>query len=262
MHPLLATAVRASRMAGNIILKHVDQLDRIDIETKGRKDYVSDVDRMAEQAIVDFIRKTYPSHAIMAEEGGYSEGSEEVTWIIDPLDGTTNFLHGFPHVAVSIGIQSKGVLEHGAIFNPFANELFTATRGQGAQLNDRRIRCSQTVSLDHSLLATGFPVKHIEHLDAWMRTFRGALPRCHDIRRTGAASLDLAYVAAGRLDGFWEMGISTWDMAAGALLVREAGGLVADLNGAQNFMNEGNIVAANARLFCDLLNLIRKRLQK
>jgi myo-inositol-1(or 4)-monophosphatase len=260
MHPLLATAVRASRLAGNVILKHADQLDRIDVETKGRKDYVSDVDRIAEQKIVDFIRKSYPDHGIIAEEGGVIEGSDEYIWIVDPLDGTTNFLHGYPHVAVSIGIKRRGVLEHGVIYNPFANELFTTTRGQGAQLNDRRLRCSETKSLDNSLLATGFPVKHIKYLDVWMRTFRGALPRCHDIRRSGSAALDLAYVAAGRVDGYWEWGLSEWDMAAGALMVREAGGLVADLQGSQDFLDSGNIVAANSRLFSDFLNFLRKRI--
>ena len=259
MHPLLTTAVRCARFAGNVILKHLDQLDRIEIETKGRFDYVSEVDTMAERQITDHITRTYPDHGIVAEESGSRGESNEYVWIIDPLDGTTNFIHGYPQFAVSIAVTRRGTLEHAVVFQPVSNELFVASRGQGAQLNNRRIRCSQVRSLDHALLGTGFPVKRLDLLDPWLKTFRAALPRCNGIRRSGSAAMDLANLAAGRLDGFWELGLSPWDMAAGALLVREAGGLLADNAGGQDYLTNGNIVAAAPALFNQFLNLIRSR---
>jgi myo-inositol-1(or 4)-monophosphatase len=259
MHPLLSTAVRCARLAGNVILKNMDQLDRINIETKGRRDYVSDVDRLAEQEIIAHVSRAYPAHGFVAEESGSKAADSEFVWYIDPLDGTTNYLHSYPEFAVSIGIARRGVLEHAVVYHPLANELFTATRGQGAQLNNRRIRCTTIATLDHALLGTGFPVKRLDVLDRWMRVFRAALPRCAGVRRSGAAALDLANVAAGRLDGFWEFGLSPWDMAAGALLVREAGGLVADPAGGQEFLDGGDIVVAGPRLFNAMLQLVRSR---
>lgn len=259
MHPLLSTAVRCARSAGNVILKHLEQLDRIEIETKGRFDYVSEVDRLAEDKIIEHLTRTYPDHGIVAEESGSRGENNEYVWIIDPLDGTTNFLHAYPQFAVSIAVTRRGILEHAVVFNPLANELFVASRGQGAQLNNRRIRCSQTRTLEHSLLGTGFPVKRLDLLDIWLKTFRAALPRCSGIRRSGSAAIDLANVAAGRLDGFWEFGLSSWDLAAGVLLVRESGGLVADVSGEQSYLQTGNIVAAGPKLFNQFLNLIRSR---
>ncbi len=259
MHPLLSTAVRCARFAGNVILKHMDQLDRIDVESKGRFDFVSEVDRMAERQVLEHVDKTYPDHGIVAEESGSRNTDAEYVWIIDPLDGTTNFLHGYPHFAVSIAITRRGVLEHGVIYQPVSNELFTASRGQGAQLNNRRIRASRSRSLERSLLATGLPGRRLDLLDASMRTFRAALPRCSGVRRSGSAALDLAYVAAGRLDGYWEMGLAPWDMAAGALLVREAGGLVADIDGSQGYLESGNIIAGASPLFNTFHGLIRAR---
>ena len=236
MHPLLATAVRCARIAGNVILKHLDQVERIEIESKGRFDYVSDVDRMAEEQIRMHLDRAYPDHGIVAEESEARGEDREYVWIIDPLDGTTNFLHGYPMFAVSIAVARRGVLEHAAIYQPLANELFTASRGQGAQLNNRRIRCTSTRQLDYALLG-----------------------RCSGVRRSGSAAMDLAHVAAGRLDGYWEMGLARWDVAAGALLVREAGGLVADIDGGQGFLDSGNIIAAGPNLFNTFFNLIRSR---
>ncbi len=259
MHPLLSTAVRCARNAGNIILKHTDQLDRINVESKGRRDYVSDVDRMAEKSIISHIATTYPEHGIIAEESGSEGADREYVWVIDPLDGTTNFLHGYPEYAVSIAVMKRDVIEHGVVYHPVTDELFTASRGQGAQLNNRRIRCSKTRVLDFALLGTGFPVKRLDVMDSWMRIFRAALPRCSGIRRSGSAALDLANVAAGRLDGFFELGLSSWDIAAGALLVREAGGLISDLNGTQDFLETGNVVAATPKLFSQLLTLAKAR---
>ena len=259
MHPLLSTAVRCARFAGNVILKHMDQLDRIDVESKGRFDYVSDVDRMAERQITDYLARTYPDHGIVAEESGSRGEDNEYVWIIDPLDGTTNFLHGYPQFAVSVAVARRGTLEHGVIYQPVTNELFTASRGQGAQLNNRRIRCSQARTLEQALLCTGFPVRRLELLDPWMRTFRATLPRCSGVRRSGSAALDLASLAAGRFDGFWEFGLSSWDMAAGVLLVREAGGLVADIDGSQGFMESGNIIAAAPKLFNTFFQLVHAR---
>jgi len=259
MHPLLATAVRCARIAGNVILKHLDQVERIEIESKGRFDYVSDVDRMAEEQIRSHLERAYPDHGIVAEESAPHGEDREYVWIIDPLDGTTNFLHGYPMFAVSIAVARRGVLEHAAIYQPLANELFTASRGQGAQLNNRRIRCTSARQLDHALLGTGLPPRRLDLLDPWMRTFRAALPRCSGVRRSGSAAMDLAHVAAGRLDGYWEMGLASWDVAAGALLVREAGGLVADIDGGQGFLDSGNIIAAGPNLFNTFFNLIHSR---
>ncbi len=259
MHPLLSTAVRCARFAGNVILKHMDQLDRIEVQTKGRFDFVSEVDRMAEQQVTEYLGRTYPEHGIIAEESGERGADKEYVWIIDPLDGTTNFLHGYPQYAVSIAVARRGTIEHGAIYQPVSNELFTASRGQGAQLNNRRIRCSQARSLEQALLGTGFPVRRLDLLDPWVRTFRATLPRCSGIRRSGSAALDLANLAAGRLDGFWEMGLSSWDMAAGVLMVREAGGLVADIDGSQDYLTSGNVIAAAPGLFNTFFKLIHAR---
>ncbi|GJL80600.1 MAG: inositol monophosphatase [marine bacterium B5-7] len=259
MHPLLTTAVRCARIAGNIILKHSDQLDRIEVERKGRHDFVSEVDRMAEDEIIAFVEKTYPDHGIIAEESGERGANNEYVWIIDPLDGTTNFLHGYPEFAVSIAIRRRDVLEHGVIYHPMANELFTSSRGQGVQVDNRRVRCTTLRTLDDALIGTGFPIRDLERLDPWMRSFRALLPRCSGIRRSGSAALDLAYIAAGRLDGFFEYGLSPWDMAAGVLMIREAGGLVTDISGGQDYMQSGNIVAAGPHVMNPLLSLIRAR---
>ena len=256
MHPMLNIAVRAARSAGNVITRNRDRIDQLSIQTKDRNDFVSEVDRQAEREIIHILRKAYPNHGILAEESG-AQGDDEYQWIIDPLDGTTNFLHGFPHFAVSIGLRHKGRLEQAVIYDPVQQELFTATRGSGAHLNDRRIRVSPRRELDGALLGTGFPFRAQQHLDPYLDMFRALFPHTAGIRRAGSAALDLAYVAAGRLDGFWEIGLSIWDMAAGVLLIQEAGGLSGDLTGGHDFLKHGNIVAANPKLFPVILKTIR-----
>ena len=256
MHPMLNIAIRAARAGGAVIVRHVDRLDTVAVEEKSRNDFVSAVDRQAERVIVDTILRSYPKHAILAEEGGAS-GDGEYQWIIDPLDGTTNFLHGFPHFAVSVALRYRGHLDQAVIFDPLRQELFTASRGAGAQLDGKRIRVSRRGGLDGALLGTGFPFRELAHLDAFMGTLQAVIPRTAGVRRAGSAALDLAYVAAGRLDGFWEFGLAPWDLAAGVLLVREAGGIVTDPDGGEGYMDSGDVVAAPPRVLRELVPLIR-----
>ncbi|HEY5790522.1 MAG TPA: inositol monophosphatase family protein [Gammaproteobacteria bacterium] len=246
-HPMLNIAIRAARSAGSIIVRHLDRVDALKIGTKQRNDFVSDVDRLAEQEIIKVIRKAYPSHGLLAEESGRQVG-DDYTWIIDPLDGTTNYLHGFPHFAVSIGLLRRGQLDQGVVYDPLRQELFTASRGAGATLNDRRIRVSRVNGLPGALLGTGFPFRTQQHLPAYLEMFKALFPDTAGIRRAGSAALDLAYVAAGRLDGFWEIGLSEWDIAAGALLVLEAGGMVSDFSGGPDYLQTGNVVCGGPRL--------------
>ncbi|MGB5260323.1 MAG: inositol-1-monophosphatase [Gammaproteobacteria bacterium] len=256
MHPMLNIAVRAARSAGNIISQSMTKLDSISVQAKDHNDFVSSVDRDAERAIISILRKAYPDHAILAEESGATRG-DDFQWIIDPLDGTTNYLHGFPQFAVSIALRHKGRLEQAVVYDPLSQELFTATRGDGAMLNDRRIRVSKRTSLEGALIGTGFPFKAQHHLDTYLDMFRALFPQSAGIRRAGAAALDLAFVAAGRLDGFWEIGLSTWDMAAGILLIQEAGGLSSDFSGGHNYLESGNLVAGNPKVFAEILKTIR-----
>jgi myo-inositol-1(or 4)-monophosphatase len=256
MHPMLNIAVRAARSAGNIIVRNLDRVDTLTVHTKDRNDFVSEVDRQAEQEIIGILRKAYPSHGVLAEESGSHDGNDYL-WIIDPLDGTTNYLHGFPQFAVSIALQYKGRIEQGVIYDPLRQELFTASRGAGATLNDRRIRVTSRRSLDGALLGTGFPFKAQQHLDAYLDMFRALFPKTAGIRRPGSAALDLAYVAAGRLDGFWEIGLNVWDMAAGVLLIQEAGGLSSDFLGGHEYLKNGNLVAGNPKVFAEILKAIR-----
>lgn len=216
------------------------------------------MDQLAEREIINTIHKAYPDHGILAEESGKSahENSKYV-WIIDPLDGTTNYLHGFPFYAVSIAVQHKNRIEHGVVYDPIRQELFTASRGDGAQLNNQRIRVSKRQNLEGALLGTGFPFKDIEKLPIYLKSFQALTSQASGIRRAGAAALDLAYVAAGRLDGFWELGLSPWDMAAGALIISEAGGLISDFNGAENYLENGNVVTGNPKVFKQLLQVIQ-----
>jgi myo-inositol-1(or 4)-monophosphatase len=256
MHPLLVTAVKAARQAGRIIVRSLNQLEALEVAVKGRNDFVSEVDHAAEEAILDVIQRAYPGHGILAEESGRREG-RDYEWIIDPLDGTTNFLHGHPQFAVSIAVRYRGRLSHAVIFDPLRDELFTASAGRGAQLNDRRMRVSKARRIEDALLGTGFPFRSLNHLDWWLRSFRLLLTQTSGIRRAGSAALDLAYVACGRFDGFWEIGLSPWDTAAGCLLIQEAGGLVSDLDGSQHHLETGNIVAGNAHLHPELLKILR-----
>ncbi len=251
-------ALRAARQAGQIMTRAMDRVDRLHIEQKARNDFVSNVDREAEGAIIDVLHKAYPDHGITGEEYGESHPGAEFSWIIDPLDGTLNFLQGIPHFCVSIACMKGRQFEHAVIYDPVRNEEFVASRGAGAQLNGKRIRVSQTSRLEEAVLATGLPPGSVaEHLDPYMAMLHGFTGTCRAIRRTGSAALDLAYVAAGRFDGFWEPQLNRWDIAAGTLLVREAGGFVGDLLGGDGFMDSGNIVAANPKCFKSMVQQIR-----
>jgi myo-inositol-1(or 4)-monophosphatase len=257
MHPMLNTAVKAARRAGSIINRAALDRTQLEIHSKRANDFVTQVDKAAEAAIIDIIRQAYPDHAILGEESGAIEGKADYRWIIDPLDGTTNFIHGFPQYCVSIGLQHRGAMEHGVIFDPSKNELFTASKGSGAFLDDRRMRVTKCASLKDALVGTGFPFKELGRLDLYVRQMRTVMTSSSGVRRAGAAALDLAYVAAGRLDAFWEMGLSPWDMAAGALMVQEAGGLVGDLSGDAGWLEKGDIAAATPKVFPQLLGALK-----
>jgi myo-inositol-1(or 4)-monophosphatase len=251
MHPFVNIAVRAARRAGDLMLRYVDRAPQLDVDSKGLNDFVSEVDRKCEAAIIETLRTAYPSHGILAEESG-RHGGDEYEWVIDPLDGTTNFLHGFPQFAVSIACRHKGQLEHGVIYDPLKQELFTASRGSGALLNDRRMRVSRQRGLEGALIGTGFPFREYARIDAYLDSLRAMMQVTAGIRRAGAAALDLAYVACGRLDGFWEFGLKEWDIAAGALLILEAGGMVSDLDGTDNYLQTGNVLAATPAVFVQM----------
>jgi len=263
LHPMLTAAIKAARRAGSIINRASLDVDTLTVTTKRKNDFVTEVDRAAEAAVIDIIRSTYPDHAILAEETGASgKANAEYTWIIDPLDGTTNFIHGFPQYSVSIAVRQKGVLVHGVIFDPVKNELFTASRGKGAYMNDRRMRVSGRDGLKQSLIGTGFPFRELAYFDEYMAMFRSVTRETAGIRRAGSAALDLAYVAAGRLDGFWEIGLSPWDIAAGGLMIQEAGGLISTLSGDTEYLESGDIVCGSPKVFTPLLQLVGKHWKK
>jgi len=262
---MLNIALRAARSAAEQIFRSIERLDVIAVDEKKAKDYVTEVDRAAEQTIIAALRKAYPTHSFLGEEGGAIEGSgegAEYQWIIDPLDGTTNFIRGIPHFAVSIACKYRGRLEHAVVLDPVRQEEFTASRGRGAAINGRRLRVSPRKSLEGALLGTGFPFRdeQLDGLENYLGMFRALTGQTAGIRRAGAASLDLAYVAAGRFDAFWEFGLSEWDMAAGALLVQEAGGLVSDFTGGHDFLEKGHIVAGNTKCFKAVLTAIQPHL--
>src|SRR3970040_648767 len=257
MHPMLNIAVKAARGAGSLINRALLE-GGLEILTKNSNDFVTQVDRAAEQAIIDVIRRAYPEHSFVAEESGASAGARlEFQWVIDPLEGTTTYIHGFPQYCVSIALEHKGVLTQAVVYDPAKNELFTASRGRGAYLDDRRMRASKCAQLADALVGTGFPFKELARVHLYMRQLRTLMGACAGVRRAGAAALDLAYVAAGRLDAFWEMGLSRWDMAAGALLIQEAGGLVSDLDGKAGFLDSGDIAAATPQGLPPLLERLR-----
>jgi len=255
MHPMLNIAVRAARRAGTVINRALNRLGDVRVDQKGHRDYVTEIDREAEAAIIHTLLEAYPDHGILAEESG-EHGTSDYVWIIDPLDGTTNFIHGYPQFAVSIALKVRGELDQAVIFDPVRDELFTASRGAGAQLNNRKIRVSDCRGLEHALLATGFPVRNTKMLAAYLPTLASFLPQVAGVRRAGAASLDMAFVACGRLDGFWEYGLQPWDIAAGALLVQEAGGIVGEPDGSSDPLSSGNILCATPRLHRDMLKTL------
>jgi len=256
MHPMLNIAVRAARKAGSII-NRAALAGGLNVRSKRAKDYVTQVDHAAEEAIIEVVRKAYPEHGFLAEESGASAADAEYVWIIDPIDGTTNFIHGFPQYCVSIGVQHRGAAAHAVVYDPVKNELFTASKGRGAFLNDRRVRVSKCLKLGQALVGTGFPFKELERLDLYAKQLRFMMEHSSGVRRAGAAALDLAYVACGRLDAFWELGLAPWDVAAGALLIQEAGGLVAGLTGEQDYLQSGDVVAATPKIFPAMLEALR-----
>lgn len=263
MNPMLNMAIKAAQMAGDIIARSADRIDQLQIENKDKNDFVTEVDRLAESTIIDLLKKSYPSHTFLGEESGIhkatkiSDNEPDVSyeWIIDPLDGTTNFLYGIPHYAVSIALKRNGKLDQAVIYDPIKDDLFYASRGGGAFLNNRRIRVSKRLSMDNALLTTGIPYRSDQStlIDPYLESMKSLLPDTAGVRRPGAASLDLAYVAAGRYDGFWEFSLHEWDIAAGVLLVQEAGGLVGDLEGGSSHMKTGNILAANPKVFKEMV---------
>jgi myo-inositol-1(or 4)-monophosphatase len=262
MHPMLTIAIKAARRAGGIINRASRNLDRLTVARKAHSDFVSEVDGAAEEAIIKILLDAYPDHSILAEESGRSgdANKSDYQWIIDPLDGTTNFLHGFPKYGVSIALLHRGVLSQAVVYDPVSDELFTASRGSGAFLNDHRIRVSKRVQLGESLIGTGFPFRDFTHIEAYLAMFKDIIPRTAGIRRPGSAALDLAYVAAGRYDGFWETGLAPWDIAAGCLLIIEAGGMVSDLEGNGHYLKSGQVVAGNPKIFVQLLQVIAPHL--
>jgi len=259
MQALLTIAVRAARKAGDFVMREADRIKSV--ESKSQNDYVTNVDQAAEQLIIETIAHSYPEHAFLGEESGESGPNEksDFQWVIDPIDGTTNFIHKIPHWAISIACKHKGRTQIGVVYDPSKGELFSAVLGRGAQVDNKKMRVSKTKGLEHSLLATGFPFRDEAKLQEYMQIFSKLFPLCSDMRRAGSAALDLAYVAAGRFDGFWEFGLSPWDTAAGALLVQESGGMIADIQGNPQYEDKGSILAANPSAFKAMLKAINQK---
>ncbi len=263
MEPMLNVALRAARKAGEIIERAFEHVDQIEIEEKGRNDFVSKVDRSSEKEVIYHLKKAYPDHKFVGEESGVSGPEDaEYEWIIDPLDGTTNFLHGIPHFSVSIACLRRGQIEHAVVLDPIKREEFTASRGRGATLNGRRIRTSPRQDFNGALIGTGIPFNGyaLEHIDEFIACLKEIASKTAGIRRPGSAALDLAYVAAGRFDGFWEMNLKRWDIAAGLLLVKEAGGMLADFKGGNNYLESGNVVCSTPKIFKPLLQIVERNM--
>ena len=259
MNPMVNIAVRAARDAGRVLTRSFNRLDTLTVTEKGKNEYVSEVDRNAEQAIIKVLRGKFPQHAILAEESG-SHGGNDYQWIIDPLDGTTNYLHGFPQFSISIALKVRGRLEAGVVYDPIKEEMYTASRGEGALLNDHKLRVTHRKGLHGALLGTGIPFRDFRFTENYLGMLKDLIQDTAGIRRPGSAALDFAYVAAGRLDGFWELGLAPWDFAAGALLVREAGGMVTDIAGGERFLETGNVIAGGIKVHNAMLRCIRPHL--
>lgn len=258
MHPMLNVAVKAVRTTSRMMLRSMDQMDKVSISEKDHNDFVTSVDQASELMLIEEIKKSYPRHAFLGEETGELTAlKNEFCWIIDPLDGTTNFIHGFPQFCISMALMVKGQLELGLIYDPLRQDLFTATRGQGAYLNSHRMRVSTTTKMTDSLIATGLPFKNKETIKPFLLQLENVFTHCGDIRRTGSAALDLAYVAAGKLDGYWEGGLKIWDIAAGILMIKEAGGAVTDFSGMEGYLESGHVVAGNRKIQRELLGILR-----
>ena len=259
MHPTLNIAVKAARRAGSIITRASEDIGSLTINDKGFNDFVSEVDLASEKEIIRVLKTAYPEHAFLGEESGLTHQADNI-WIIDPLDGTTNFLHGFPQYCISIALEQKGEITQAEIYDPNRNDLFTATKGQGAYLNQRRIRVSNKSKLKDSLLGTGFPFRDFQHLPVYLKIFEEVVRGTSGIRRPGSAALDLAYVAAGWFDGFFEINLSKWDIAAGGLLVTEAGGIVSDFSEKDGWIESGNIVATTPKIYEPLIKIIQSHI--
>ena len=258
LHPMLNIAIKAARSAGALINRASQNLDLLQIDSKGPNDYVSEVDRAAEAVIIETLLTAFPSHGILAEESGREHGTKnsEFTWIIDPLDGTTNFLHGFPVYCVSIGLAHRGVVQQAVVYDPTRNDLFFASRGRGAFLNDKRLRVSKRTRLADSLIGTGFPFRRGDNFHRYVQMFESVMQHCAGIRRPGAAALDLCYVAAGWYDGFFETGLNPWDVAAGSLIITEAGGLIGNFTGEADFLYQREVVAGSPKIYGQLVSLL------
>ena len=258
LHPMLNTAVKAARAAGGIINRASMDLDRLHVTTKSPNDFVTEVDQAAETAIIDTLLAAYPGHAILAEESGRQHGAKhsEYLWIIDPLDGTTNFIHGLPVYAVSIALAFRGKVEQAVVYDPSRNDLFFASKGRGAFVNDRRLRVSKRIRLAEALIGTGFPFRKGDNLKRYMKMMEEVMSKCAGLRRPGAAALDLCYVAAGWYDGFFEMGLSPWDVAAGSLMITEAGGLIGNFTGESDYLYQREVVAGCPKVFGQLVQIL------
>lgn len=258
LHPMLNIAVKAARAAGSIINRAALDLEVLKVGSKGPNDFVSEVDQAAEQAIIDVLLEAYPDHGILAEESGRTRGNKtsDYTWIIDPLDGTTNFLHGFPVYAVSIALAHRGQVQQAVVYDPTRNDLFYASRGRGAFLNDRRLRVSKRTRIADALVGTGFPFRKGDNFKRYVKMFEEVMQSCAGLRRPGAAALDLCYVAAGFYDGFFETGLNPWDVAAGSLMITEAGGLIGNFTGEADFMYQREVVAGNPKVYGQLVQLL------
>ena len=260
IHPMLNVAIKAARAAGVIINRAALDVESVRVSQKMANDFVTEVDHASENIIIDTLLTAYPDHGILAEESGQTRGNPNADniWIIDPLDGTTNFIHGFPFYCVSIALQSRGKLEQAVVFDPTRNDLFTSTRGRGAFLNDRRLRVSKRTRLEECLISTGFPFRPDDDFTAYLQVMADVMKRTAGLRRPGAAALDLAYVAAGYSDGFFETGLQPWDMAAGSLLITEAGGLVGNFTGDADYLHQRECMAANPKVYAQLVGLLNK----
>ncbi len=258
LHPMLNIAVKAARAAGAIINRASLDLDVLKVGNKGPNDFVSEVDQAAEQAIIETVLEAYPGHGILAEESGRQHGSKdsEFTWIIDPLDGTTNFLHGFPVYAVSIALAHRGVVQQAVVYDPTRNDLFYASRGRGSFVNDKRLRVSRRTRLSDALIGTGFPFRKGDNFKRYVKMFEEVMQNCAGLRRPGAAALDLCYVAAGYYDGFFETGLNPWDVAAGSLIITEAGGLIGNFTGEADYLHQREVVAGNPRVYGQLVQIL------
>jgi myo-inositol-1(or 4)-monophosphatase len=258
MQPMLNIATQAAIQAAKLINQYIDRVDLLRISRKGQNDFVTEVDKKSEEIIINHIETAYPKHQILAEESGARKTESDYQWIIDPLDGTNNFIHGYPQIAISIALQYKFRTVMGLIYDPISHEIFSALDGKGAKLNRRRIRISQPKVISRSLIATGFPFRETQSIDDYMKIFQDILKCSSDIRRSGSAALDLAYLAAGRLDGYWESDLKIWDIAAGILIIKEAGGVVTDFNNEENMLESGEVIAGGKLTHGNLLKIITR----